>query len=75
MALERAAHKTCSPPTERRNPTIGLLGEYLIVVLLGWNLHEVASGAGVEVVVNCSVSRYIYVERKQGGENISIQYN
>ena len=72
MALERAAHKGCRPPTERRNPTICLLGEVLIVVLLRWNLHEVAFGAGVEVVVNFSGSRCIYVEKEQGGENISI---
>src|SRR4051812_29720264 len=63
MALERAVQKTCRPPTERWNPTIGLLGEVLIVVLLRWNLHEVAFAAGVEAVVNCGGSRYIYVER------------
>ena len=67
MALERATQETCCPPTERRNPTIGLLGEVLIAVLLWWNLHEVASGAGVEVVINYSGSRYIDMEKESKG--------
>ena len=56
------------PPTDRLIPTIGLLNEVLIVVVLRGHLHEGPSCARVEVVVHCSgqSGKTVNAEKKAG---------
>ena len=65
------------PTTDRLHPTIGLLNEVLIIVVLWGHLHEVSYGARVEVVVNCSgrSGKTIKAENKQGVRLYHYSYN
>src|SRR3954471_927708 len=54
IALERAAHEYPPTGTSEPNDKILLVEVLVLVVILRRHLHEVASGAGVEVVVHCS---------------------
>ena len=56
------------PPTDRLLPTIGLLNEVLVVVVLRGHLHEVPSCARVEVVVHFSgrLGKTVKREKKTG---------
>ena len=54
IALERATHEDPPTGTSETNYRILLVEVLVIVVVLRWHLHKVASGARVEEVVHCS---------------------
>ena len=54
IALERATHNDPPTGTSEPNYRILLIEVIVIIVILEWHLHKVASRARVEVVVHCS---------------------
>src|SRR3954468_18300645 len=77
IALERATHKYPPTGTSETNYRILLVGVLVIVVVLRWHLHEVASGARVEEVIHCSgrSGKIVKTEMVNGGENMSLRNN